>query len=124
MADAMISALVEQLASDAIGEVKQQVGMVMGVRKEVSKLTDNLKAIEAVLLDVERRQVHDSFVAYWFAGLKEVLYDMDNVLDEWNTIILKSKIKGKGKEGLHNNYIWTLIESKEGCNSLGCCTIK
>ncbi|XP_062109185.1 uncharacterized protein LOC133819841 isoform X4 [Humulus lupulus] len=104
MADAMISALVEQLASDAIGEVKQQVGMVMGVRKEVSKLTDNLKAIEAVLLDVERRQVHDSFVAYWFAGLKEVLYDMDNVLDEWNTIILKSKIKGKGKEGESTNY--------------------
>ena len=51
-----------------------------------------------MLLDAEKRQVHEASVKRWFDRLKDVSYDMDDVLDEWNTIILKSKIDDEEKE--------------------------
>ncbi|PON92547.1 NB-ARC domain, LRR domain containing protein [Trema orientale] len=122
MADPLISALSEKLAEAAIVEVKQQVGLVMGVKREVGKLGHNLKAIQAVLLDAEKRQVHEASVKRWFDRLKDVSYDMDDVLDEWNTIILKSKIDDEEKEGERTNDI---NERKKVCffvpSSLFCC---
>ncbi|XP_021830712.1 putative disease resistance protein RGA3 [Prunus avium] len=70
----------------------------MDVKKEVAKLTRNFKAIKAVLENAEERQMKEVAVRYWLDSLKDVSYEMDDVLDEWNTEILKQE-KEAGNAG-------------------------
>jgi predicted dinucleotide-utilizing enzyme len=69
------------------------VRLVVGVDNEVDKLTSNFRAIQAVFADAEERQLKDQLVKHWLDQLKDVSYDMDDILDEWGTAIAKSKMK-------------------------------
>ncbi|XP_062080089.1 putative disease resistance protein RGA3 [Humulus lupulus] len=91
MADAVISILLDQLALVTREYVGEKVKLVMGVDEELENLQRNLVAIKAVLTDAEMRQLKDEAVKLWLEDLKDVSYDMDSVLDEWNTAILKSE---------------------------------
>ncbi|KAH9668921.1 hypothetical protein KPL70_021577 [Citrus sinensis] len=84
----------ELLISTALDEAKQQVRLVTGVGKKVEKLKRNFRAIQAVLVDAERRQVKEESVRLWLDELKDASYDMEDVLDEWNTTRLKLLIEG------------------------------
>ncbi|XVF85563.1 hypothetical protein PTKIN_Ptkin17bG0127200 [Pterospermum kingtungense] len=81
MAESLISIVLEQLAS------------ITGVEEEAKNLTSNLQAIQAVLKDAEERHLKEKTVKNWLDKLKEVSYDIDDVLDEWNTSILKRQIE-------------------------------
>ncbi|OMO66516.1 Disease resistance protein [Corchorus olitorius] len=89
MAESLVSFVLEQLVSLGANEVAQRVKLFKGVDAEVEKLTSNLQAIQAVLQDAERRQETEATVKLWLEKLKDVSYDIDDVLDEWNTSILK-----------------------------------
>ncbi|XP_034208086.1 putative disease resistance protein RGA4 [Prunus dulcis] len=93
MAEALISMLTEQLASI----IQQEVRLVVGVKKEVAKLTSNFKDIEVVLENAEERQVKEVGVRQWLERLKDVSYEMDDVLDLWSTEILKQQIQQQEK---------------------------
>ncbi|KAM5578455.1 hypothetical protein ABKV19_008655 [Rosa sericea] len=93
MAEALVSFLVEQLGSFTFQHVEQHVKLVVNVKKEVATLTLNLEDIQAVLADAERRQVKDDSVRRWLNNLKEVSYEVDDVVDGWNTEILKQQIE-------------------------------
>ncbi|BBN70384.1 NB-ARC domain-containing disease resistance protein [Prunus dulcis] len=93
MAEALICVLQEQLASIIQKQVEQEVTLVVGVEKEVAKLSDNFKAIQVVLEDAEKRQVTELNVKYWVDSLKDVSYEMDDMLDEWSTEIRKQQIQ-------------------------------
>ena len=41
--------------------------------------------------DAEQRQVTETAVRLWLEKLKDVSYDVDDVLDEWNTSILQQR---------------------------------
>ncbi|XP_062076924.1 putative disease resistance protein RGA1 [Humulus lupulus] len=90
MTDAVISALIDQLISFTSEHVKK-AKLVLGVDDEVKSLQRNLVAIRRVLMDAEMRQLKEDDVKLWLDDLKDVSYDMDSVLDEWNTTILKSE---------------------------------
>ncbi|KAH9754927.1 hypothetical protein KPL71_015597 [Citrus sinensis] len=94
MVDAIISPLLEQLTSMTVEEAKEQVRLVTGVGKEAKKLTSNLRAIQAVLHDAEKRQVKEETVRLWLDQLRHACYDMEDVLGEWNTARLKLQIDG------------------------------
>ncbi|XP_011003024.1 PREDICTED: putative disease resistance protein RGA3 [Populus euphratica] len=93
MAEALVSVVLEQLRSIIIQEVGQEVRLVVGVKNEVERLTSSFRAIQAVLANAEERQLEDGYVKLWLDQLKEVSYDMDDVLDEWGTAIAKSQSK-------------------------------
>jgi hypothetical protein len=91
MADALVSVVLEQLSSIVNEKVGQEVRLVVGVDNEVEKLTSNFQAIQVVLADAEETQLKDQLVKHWLDQLKDVSYDMDDVLDEWGTAIAKSQ---------------------------------
>jgi hypothetical protein len=93
MADALVSVVLEQLSSIINEKVGQEVRLVVGVDNEVEKLASNFRAIQAVFADAEERQLKDQLVKHWLDQLKDVSYDMDDVLDEWGTAIAKSQSK-------------------------------
>ncbi|KAF9610767.1 hypothetical protein IFM89_024623 [Coptis chinensis] len=101
MAEAIVSAVIDQLASVIGKELEQEVRLVVGVRKEVKKLEPKLTLIKAVLEDAEKKEIHENAVKIWLEDLKDVMYDADDVLDEWNTRILISRIEGFIADGSH-----------------------
>ena len=93
MAESIVSSLLEQFASITVQEAEQEIRLVIGVDEEVRKLKGNLRTIQAVLDDAEKRQLKEEAVKLWLKRLKDVSYEMDNVLDEWNTAMIKSEIE-------------------------------
>ncbi|KAA8540326.1 hypothetical protein F0562_024755 [Nyssa sinensis] len=94
MADSLVSIVLRQLVSLIQAEVQQEVRLVAGARKEVEKLRATLTGIRAALNDAERKQVKEKSVRVWLEEVKDITYELDDVLDEWNTRILGSKIEG------------------------------
>ena len=120
MAESLVSALLEQFASIVAWEVEQEIRLVVGVDKEVQKLERNLQTIKAVLDDAEKRQLKEEAVKLWLKNLKDASYEMDNVLDEWNTAMIKLEIE-KGEEKAENAPI---LKKKKVCSFIpfsSCC---
>ncbi|XP_034680295.1 putative disease resistance protein RGA3 [Vitis riparia] len=88
MADALVSIVLERLAS----VLEQQVTLVVGVGSEVDNLKSTLQSIRAVLADAEKRQFSEELVKVWLERLKDISYQMDDVVDGWNTALLKLQI--------------------------------
>ncbi|GKV07203.1 hypothetical protein SLEP1_g19001 [Rubroshorea leprosula] len=92
MADALVSDILGQLATIISKEAEREVKLVTDVEKEINKLSSNLESIQTLLQDVEERQIKDRSIRNWLTKLKDVCYDMEDVLDEWNTALLKFEI--------------------------------
>ncbi|CAN6721594.1 unnamed protein product [Malus baccata var. baccata] len=99
MAEALISVLLQNLASVTYQYGEEKVKLVLNAEKDVQEFEAKLKAIRAVLADAELRQVKEASVRNWLEGLTEVSYKMDDVLDEWNTEILKQQIEKQEENG-------------------------
>ncbi|KAK4427321.1 putative disease resistance protein RGA1 [Sesamum alatum] len=99
MADAMITIVLDRLADVLQKQIKEEVNLVRGVKKEVQYLSSELDAIRTVLEDADRRGYKEKTVQNWLKRLEDVSYDIDDVLDEWNYVLLKLQIEGS--EDLH-----------------------
>ena len=99
----LIAVLLDQFASITTREAEQELRLVVGVDEEVRKLEGNLRIVYAVLDDAEKRQMKEHAVKLWLEKLKDVSYEMDNVLDEWNTAMIKSEIEKEEEETAAEN---------------------
>uniref|UniRef100_A0A2N9FXB8 Disease resistance N-terminal domain-containing protein n=1 Tax=Fagus sylvatica TaxID=28930 RepID=A0A2N9FXB8_FAGSY len=86
MALALVSGITQQLGSFITSEFK----LTASVKEEIQKLESKFRTIQAVLNDAEKRQVKEEAVKLWLDKLKDVSYEMDDVLDEWNTAMIKA----------------------------------
>ncbi|KAI3927229.1 hypothetical protein MKW92_000226 [Papaver armeniacum] len=93
MADALLSFLINEVGSVFEREISQEVRLVLGVRKEIEKLRSTFMNLKAVLNDAEQRQMDEPSVKDWVSKLKNAAYEMEDVLDEWATEILRSQLK-------------------------------
>ncbi|XP_048444105.1 putative disease resistance protein RGA3 [Pyrus x bretschneideri] len=99
MADGIISMVLKQLASTAYEYVAGEVKLVLNVTKETEDFAAKLKEIQAVLEDAERRQVKDASVRIWLDKLNDISFQMVDVLDEWNTNMLRQQVEKQEREG-------------------------
>ncbi|KAH7536954.1 hypothetical protein FEM48_Zijuj03G0040900 [Ziziphus jujuba var. spinosa] len=113
MADAMVSGLLDQLASIIREKVEEKMRLVMGVETEVENLQNNLQAIRDVLVDAEKRQLKEENVKRWLDDLKGVTYNIDDVLDEWSILILQPNINEKDENGVQT----VVVTKKKECLS-------
>ncbi|XP_043694556.1 putative disease resistance protein RGA3 [Telopea speciosissima] len=91
MVDAIVSSVIQQLGVIIQKEIEQEVRLIIGVEKDIEDLSTTFTTIRAALKDAEDRQFKDASVRVWLQNLKDVAYDIDDVLDEWSTTIkLKS----------------------------------
>ncbi|OMO69070.1 cc-nbs-lrr resistance protein [Corchorus olitorius] len=92
MAEALVSSVLHQL-SLTIWKAEQRVKLVTCVKEEVEKLKRNFEAIQDVLEDAEEKRIVEKNVSRWLDKLKDVSFDMEDVLDEWNTALFKLQSK-------------------------------
>ncbi|GAA0160310.1 antimicrobial response protein [Lithospermum erythrorhizon] len=93
MAEAVVSLVVERLASVIEEQIREEINLVVGVKKEVKSLTKKLKMIRTILEDAEKRKMKEIDVQGWLEEFHGLSYDMDDVLDEWNTALLKAELE-------------------------------
>lgn len=64
--------------------VGRQIDVAWGVEDELKKLNDTLEMIATVTSDAENKQVNSASVRLWLRWLRDVVYDADDVLDEFS----------------------------------------
>ncbi|KAG8068213.1 hypothetical protein GUJ93_ZPchr0005g15613 [Zizania palustris] len=87
---AFMQALFEKVIAAALGELK----FPQDVAEELQKLSSTLSTIQAHVEDAEARQLKDKAARSWLAKLKDVAYEMDDLLDEYAAEALQSKLEG------------------------------
>ncbi|KAJ6748252.1 hypothetical protein OIU79_029378 [Salix purpurea] len=98
--------------------VQEEVNLVVGVKKQVDKLKSNLIDIQFVLEDAERKQVKDKAVRVWLDKLKDVCYDIDDVLDEWSYAILTWEMDEENPRSLKKMRCSFMRSPCFGCNQV------
>ncbi|KAI5341999.1 hypothetical protein L3X38_009874 [Prunus dulcis] len=89
---AFLQLLLDRLAPR---EILNYFGLVKGVDKKLNKWSDNLSAIVAVLNDAGEKQLTEHGVKLWLDDLRDLAYDVEDVLDKFATKILKRQIEGR-----------------------------
>ncbi|KAL8504856.1 hypothetical protein ACS0TY_016151 [Phlomoides rotata] len=90
MAEAIFQVLIENLAS----LIQDQIGLIMGVDKEINKLSNTLTTIHNVLEDAEDKQFQSKSIQNWLSKLHGIAFEIEDVLDECATEVSKLKRKG------------------------------
>ena len=102
MAESLISGVLLQLVSFSSELAIQEWKQVRDVKKDVLSITSKLEAIQVLLEDAEKKQLQNGSVRRWLDQLKDVSYDIDNVVDEWRTEILISQIQKQEDEEVND----------------------
>ncbi|KAK9289507.1 hypothetical protein L1049_007662 [Liquidambar formosana] len=96
MAETILSVLAKGVLEKVLSLPLSEISLAWGVKKELNKLEKTLSTIDAVLSDAERQQTTNDAVRDWLAKLKDVVYDVDDVLDEVSTEALRQKVEIHG----------------------------
>nr|XP_020168297.1 disease resistance protein RGA2 isoform X3 [Aegilops tauschii subsp. strangulata]XP_020168298.1 disease resistance protein RGA2 isoform X3 [Aegilops tauschii subsp. strangulata] len=75
--DAFASYVGHMLAQVAADEV----GMMLGISGEISKMSDKLRDLKNFLADADRRNITDETVREWVGQLKRAMYEAADILD-------------------------------------------
>ncbi|XP_062151827.1 putative disease resistance protein RGA3 [Alnus glutinosa] len=70
----------------------QEIGLLCGFKDELKKLGKTVSTIQAVLLDAEEQQAHNHAVKDWLGKLKDVMYEADDLLDDYSTELLRRQV--------------------------------
>ncbi|XP_062000637.1 putative disease resistance RPP13-like protein 1 [Rosa rugosa] len=106
---AFLPVLLQKLADP---EVIEYFGRVKGVDKKVlEKWTRTLTAIEAVLSDAEEKQLTQRAVKLWLDDLRDLAYDVQDILDTFDTEMLKRRIE-RQQGSTSNSWISYLSKPK------------
>ena len=97
MAEFVLSVVAEGILAKAMSLTTEHIGSVWGFKEELGKLQVSFTKIQALLHDAERRQVNDESVRIWLQELKDVAYEADDVLDEYDYEILRQKVETQNK---------------------------
>ncbi|KAF2296143.1 hypothetical protein GH714_036344 [Hevea brasiliensis] len=77
MAQDVVCMAVERIASLVI----QEAVFLHGVRDEIQRLQAELELMQAFLKDADRRQHQDDRVRKWVAGIRDIAYEAEDVID-------------------------------------------
>ncbi|KAK4566201.1 hypothetical protein RGQ29_002433 [Quercus rubra] len=93
MAGQILSVIVDGVKAKTGLLPSEHISSVWGFKEEIGKLQVSLTIVQAVLHDAEKRQVSDESVKIWLRQLKDVAYEADDVLDEYDYEILQQKVE-------------------------------
>jgi len=87
----VISPLLSVVFQKLTSPILQEFAAAVGVHEELEKLRRTLLRIKSMLGDAEGRQIMDEALNSWLAALKDAAYDADDILDVFNTEVLRKQ---------------------------------
>ncbi|XVF71539.1 hypothetical protein PTKIN_Ptkin12aG0046000 [Pterospermum kingtungense] len=94
MADILLSALVNTILENINSLWNHELGITGGLRIELEILQSTLSTIQAVLMDAEEKQWKSEAIKDWLRKLKDVAYDVDDMLDEFAINTQRGRLLG------------------------------
>ncbi|XP_058108831.1 disease resistance protein RGA2-like [Magnolia sinica] len=92
MVDSLVSLAKEKLTK----VLEDEAVLLVGVTNEIENLSITFNLLQAVLKDAETQRVKNEAVKKWLENLKDVAYDVDDILDEWTTDALRPQAPDEG----------------------------
>ncbi|KAJ9158799.1 hypothetical protein P3X46_024345 [Hevea brasiliensis] len=80
--------IIKKLGSRAL----QEIEVWWGVKDELQKLECTVSRIRAVLLDAEKKAALNEQVKDWLGKLQEIVYDADDLIDDFATEALQRQV--------------------------------
>nr|AHG28983.1 NBS-LRR protein [Cicer arietinum] len=81
MADPILGVVFENLTS----LLRNEFSTLSGIKSKAQKLSTTLDLIKAVLQDADHRQLTDRSIMLWLQQLKDAVYVLDDILDQFST---------------------------------------
>ncbi|KAJ4846829.1 hypothetical protein Tsubulata_004626, partial [Turnera subulata] len=121
MAD-IASMVLGALRGVAAQQVQKEVELIFGAKKGVKKLAKKLEAITDGLVVAEKTQLQEDTIKHWLDRLKDVAYDIEDIVDEWNTALWRSKVavEGPGRSSPASLDRWSITKKVKLYFSLFC----
>ncbi|OWM86619.1 hypothetical protein CDL15_Pgr015654 [Punica granatum] len=91
MADLILGSIVDSITEHLVSLIAREIGLTCGVKRELEKLQGTVTAIAALLRDAEKRRIEADVVKDWLQKLKVVVYDADDLLDDFSTQALRRR---------------------------------
>ncbi|XP_050137148.1 putative disease resistance protein RGA3 isoform X10 [Malus sylvestris] len=97
MAEGVLFNIAEGIIGTLQNHAIQEIGLLYGVKDELKKLEKTVTKIKNVLLDAEEKKANHE-VTEWLKSLEDVVYDADDLLDEfytearWRQMVIGNKI--------------------------------
>ncbi|PNY16084.1 CC-NBS-LRR resistance protein [Trifolium pratense] len=88
--EALAVTILEKLSSSAYKEL----GIIWNLKEDIERMRNTVSMIKAVLLDAEAK-ANNHQVSNWLEELKDVLYDADDVLDDFSIEDLNRKVMAR-----------------------------
>ncbi|XP_039155973.1 uncharacterized protein LOC108954269 [Eucalyptus grandis] len=88
LATAILRSLATEMAKPG-GSLASRKIQLCYAKDELQSLDDTVQTIQALLLDTERQQWHNHQINIWLKNLRDVLYDVQDLLDDVATEDLK-----------------------------------
>ncbi|CAN6693357.1 unnamed protein product [Malus baccata var. baccata] len=93
-------------------DILNYFGNFRGVGKKLEKWRATLSTIAAVLSDADERQQTDDAVKLWLNNLRDLAYDVEDMLDKFATQMLKRTIEGRDQASTSNKVRNSLFKIK------------
>ncbi|CAN1345080.1 Putative disease resistance protein RGA4 [Linum perenne] len=85
MAETVLTPVVQLILGKLADLALEKIAALWTVKHQIMKLRDTVLTIKAVLLDAEEKQTHNRQVKLWLEKLSDVMYDADDLLDDFST---------------------------------------
>lgn len=92
MAEAVLFSVADGIIWNLGSLALKEIGFLWGVKDELLKLHDTISAIKALLLDAEEKRADNHQVRDWLEKLQDVVYDADDLVDEFQTEDLRRRV--------------------------------
>ncbi|GLT32414.1 hypothetical protein SLA2020_070840 [Shorea laevis] len=92
MAETILGPVIEEALFKLASFTARQIRFAWGLEKELSTLRDSLNLIQLVLQNAEEQQ-SEAAIRHWLQGLKDVAYDMVDVLDDVEYEVLQQRVE-------------------------------
>ncbi|XP_021893448.1 putative disease resistance protein RGA1 isoform X3 [Carica papaya] len=70
----------------------EEVRIAYGVKTELEKLRSTMGTVQLVLKDAEKKQASDENIRHWLKQLKDIFYDIEDVVDEFAAETLRAQV--------------------------------
>ncbi|GAB4847054.1 hypothetical protein Ancab_039813 [Ancistrocladus abbreviatus] len=86
MAEAVLFNIAESLLKNLGSKALEEIIAAWGFQDQLEKLKDTVSTIRDVLLDAEDKQAESHAVRGWLQRLRHVVYEADDLFDEFTTV--------------------------------------
>ncbi|CAI9105322.1 OLC1v1004219C1 [Oldenlandia corymbosa var. corymbosa] len=98
MAEIAIGIVIESLLRTVISVAAEKISLIVGKEKELTNLTEQLKMIKALLIDIHDKQIKTSVVQKWVEKLPSIILDAQIVFEELDYEVLRKKIENRKRD--------------------------